>query len=196
MNYKLKDVLMIAVCAVLFGVIFLGATYAGGMLYGLLAPFGLASLGYEPFYGIYFLGGAFALYVMRKPGAGIIAEILGAVIETLLGNFFGPIIILSGFVQGFGFELVIALKKYKKFDIVTLIEASVCCSVLTLIYNLIISGYNKIAVPVLALMLFVRIISAIIFDAFINKSVGDKLARAGVLNGYEISKEINNNPED
>ncbi|MBR2208232.1 MAG: ECF transporter S component [Synergistaceae bacterium] len=196
MNYKLKDVLMIAVCAVLFGVIFLGATYAGGMLYGLLAPFGLASLGYEPFYGIYFLGGAFALYVMRKPGAGIIAEILGAVIETLLGNFFGPIIILSGFVQGFGFELVIALKKYKKFDIVTLIEASVCCSVLTLIYNLIISGYNKIAVPVLALMLVVRIISAIIFDAFINKSVGDKLARAGVLNGYEISKEINNNPED
>ena len=196
MNYKLKDVLMIAVCAVLFGVIFLGATYAGGMLYGLLAPFGLASLGYEPFYGIYFLGGAFALYVMRKPGAGIIAEILGAVIETLLGNFFGPIIILSGFVQGFGFELVIALKKYNKFDIVTLIEASVCCSVLTLIYNLIISGYNKIAVPVLALMLFVRIISAIIFDAFINKSVGDKLARAGVLNGYEISKEINNNPED
>ena len=196
MNYKLKDVLMIAVCAVLFGVIFLGATYAGGMLYGLLAPFGLASLGYEPFYGIYFLGGAFALYVMRKPGAGIIAEILGAVIETLLGNFFGPIIILSGFVQGFGFELVIALKKYNKFDIVTLIEASVCCSVLTLIYNLIISGYNKIAVPVLALMLVVRIISAIIFDAFINKSVGDKLARAGVLNGYEISKEINNNPED
>ena len=196
MNYKLKDILMIAVCAVLFGVIFLGATYAGGMLYGLLAPFGLASLGYEPFYGIYFLGGAFALYVMRKPGAGIIAEILGAVIETLLGNFFGPIIILSGFVQGFGFELVIALKKYNKFDIVTLIEASVCCSVLTLIYNLIISGYNKIAVPVLALMLVVRIISAIIFDAFINKSVGDKLARAGVLNGYEISKEINNNPED
>ena len=195
MNWKLKDVLMIAVCAVLFGVIFLGATYAGGMLYGILAPFGLASLGYEFFYGIYFLGGAFALYVMRKPGAGIIAEILGAVIETLLGNFFGPIIILSGFVQGFGFELVIAMKKYKKLDIVTLIEASICCSVITLIYNLIISGYNKIAVPVLALMLAVRIISAVIFDAFINKKIGDKLARAGVLNAYEISKDINNNPE-
>ena len=192
-NWKLKDILMISVCAVLFGVIFLGATYAGGMLYGILAPFGLASLGYEPFYGIYFLGGAFALYVMRKPGAGIIAEILGAVIETLLGNFFGPIIILSGFVQGFGFELVIALKKYKKFDLLTLIEASICCSVLTLIYNLIISGYNKIAVPVLALMLVVRIISAIVFDAFINKKVGDKLARAGVLNAYEIGKDINEN---
>ena len=196
MNWKLKDVLMIAVCAVLFGVIFLGATYAGGMLYGVLAPVGMASLGYEPFYGIYFLGGAFALYVMRKPGTGVIAEILAAIIETLLGNYFGPIIILSGLVQGFGFELVIALKKYKKWDIVTLIEASICCSIMTLIYNLIVSGYNKIAVPVLALMLVVRIISAIVFDAFINKAVGDRLAKAGVLNGYEISRGLNDNPED
>ncbi|MBR2805961.1 MAG: ECF transporter S component [Oscillospiraceae bacterium] len=196
MNWKLKDVLMIAVCAVLFGVIFLGATYAGGMLYGVLAPVGMASLGYEPFYGIYFLGGAFALYVMRKPGTGIIAEILAAIIETLLGNFFGPIIILSGLVQGLGFELVIALKKYKKWDIVTLIEASICCSVMTLIYNLIVSGYNKIAVPVLLLMLAVRIVSAIVFDAFINKAVGDRLAKAGVLNGYEISRGLNDDPED
>ena len=196
MNWKLKDVLMIAVCAVLFGVIFLGATYAGGILYGILAPFGLASLGYEPFYGIYFLGGAFAVYVIRKPGTGIVAEILGAIIETLLGNFFGPIIILSGFVQGFGFELIIALKKYKKFDIVTLIEASICCSVITLIYNLFISGYNKIAVPVLALMLAVRIISAILIDAFLNKSISDKLAKAGVLNGYEISKDLEENYQE
>ena len=196
MNWKLKDILMIAVCAVLFGVIFLGATYAGGILYGILAPFGLASLGYEPFYGIYFLGGAFAVYVIRKPGTGIVAEILGAIIETLLGNFFGPIIILSGFVQGFGFELVIALKKYKKFDIVTLIEASICCSVITLIYNLFISGYNKIAVPVLALMLAVRIISAILIDAFLNKSISDKLAKAGVLNGYEISKDLEENYQE
>ena len=153
-------------------------------------------MGYEPFYGIYFLGGAFAVYVIRKPGTGIVAEILGAIIETLLGNFFGPIIILSGFVQGFGFELVIALKKYKKFDIVTLIEASICCSVITLIYNLFISGYNKIAVPVLALMLAVRIISAILIDAFLNKSISDKLAKAGVLKGYEISKDLEENYQE
>ena len=37
MSWKLKDILMIAVCAVLFGVIFLGATYAGGFLAGLFS---------------------------------------------------------------------------------------------------------------------------------------------------------------
>lgn len=99
---------MIAIVSVLFGVVFLGATYAGGFLSGLLTPAGLTSLGYEPFYGIYFMAAAFAAYVIRKPGAGIIAEMLAAIIECLLGNYFGPIIILSGLVQGIGFELVIA----------------------------------------------------------------------------------------
>lgn len=79
-NWKLKDVLLIAISAVLFGVVYLGCTYIGGVLYGMLTPFGMASLGYEPFYGIYFMAGAFGIYVMRKPGTGLIAELLAAVL--------------------------------------------------------------------------------------------------------------------
>ena len=104
-NWKLKDVLLIAISAVLFGVVYLGCTYIGGVLYGMLTPFGMASLGYEPFYGIYFMAGAFGIYVMRKPGTGLIAELLAAVLECLYGNYFGPIIILSGLVQGLGSTL-------------------------------------------------------------------------------------------
>ncbi len=194
--YKLKDVLMIAIVAVLFGVVYLGCTYAGGVLYGLLTPAGMGSLGYEPFYGIYFMAGAFAVYVMRKPGSGVIAELLAAIIECLLGNYFGPIIILSGLVQGVGFELIIALKRYKKFDRATLIACAVCCSVLTLVYNLFISGYNKIAIGVLAIMLIVRIVSAILFDAIITPLLANALAKAGVLKGYAIAQDIPQDIED
>lgn len=187
--WKLKDVLLIAICAVLFGVIYLGCTYAGGILYGLLTPFGMASLGYEPFYGIYFMAGAFGVYVMRKPGAGLIAELLAAVLECLYGNYFGPIIILSGLVQGLGFELIVALKGYKKFDRVTMMQGAVICSVLTLGYNLVISGYNQIAVPVLALMLAVRIVSAVVFDGLVTPLLADGLVKAGVLKGYAVAKD-------
>lgn len=188
-TWKLKDVLLIAICAVLFGVIYLGCTYIGGILYGALTPVGMASLGYEPFYGIYFMAGAFGIYVMRKPGTGVIAELLAAILECLFGNYFGPIIILSGLVQGIGFELLIALRGYKKFDRVTMIGASVICSVVTLIYNLIISGYSKIAVPVLALMLLVRIISAVIFCGILTPMLANALSRAGLLKGYAVSRE-------
>ena len=188
MKWKLKDILMIAVCAVLFGAVFLGVTYAGGALAALLTPAGMPSLGYEPFYGLYFMAVAFAVFVIRKPGVGIIAEILAAIIETLMGNFCCPIIILSGFVQGAGFELIFALTKYKKFDTKTMILASIICSVVTMGYNLIVSGYNKIAVPVLLLMLAVRLVSAIVIDAFVTPKLANGLAKAGVLNGYAVAE--------
>lgn len=194
--WKLKDVLLIAICAVVFGVIYLGCTYAGGILYGLLTPFGMASLGYEPFYGIYFMAGAFGVYVMRKPGAGLIAELLAAVLECLYGNYFGPIIILSGLVQGLGFELIVALKGYKKFDRATMMQGAVICSVLTLGYNLVISGYNQIALPVLALMLAVRIVSAVVFDGLVTPLLADGLVKAGVLKGYAVAKDADADLED
>lgn len=195
-KWKLKDVLLIAVSAVLFGVIYLGCTYAGGVLYGILTPAGMGSLGYEPFYGIYFMAGAFGVYVMRKPGSGLIAELLAAVLECLYGNYFGPIIILSGLVQGLGFELIIALKRYRRFDRLTMIEGAVLCSVLTMGYNLIISGYNQIAVPVLLIMLAVRIVSAVIFDGLVTPALVSGLVKAGVLKGYAASETLERNFED
>lgn len=195
-SWKLKDVLLIAISAVLFGVVYLGCTYAGGVLFGVLTPMGMGSLGYEPFYGIYFMAGAFGVYVMRKPGSGLIAELLAAVLECLYGNYFGPIIILSGLVQGFGFELIIALKRYRKFDRMTMIEGAVICSVFTMGYNLIISGYNQIAVPVLLIMLAVRIVSAIIFDGFVTPALGKGLVKAGLLKGYAIADTMDDNLED
>jgi energy-coupling factor transport system substrate-specific component len=188
MNWKLKDVLMMGIISVLFGVIYLGCTYAGGILSGVLTPMGLSALGYEPFYGIYFMAGAFGVFIMRKPGAGIISEMLAAIIECLLGNYFGPIIILSGLIQGIGIELLIAFFRYKNFSYPTMIGASVICSVLTLGYNLVVSGYNQIAVPVLLLMLSVRIVSAIIFTGILTKFICERLAKAGVLRGYAIGK--------
>ena len=186
-SWKLKDILMIAITGVIFGVIFLGATYSGGALSAVLTPAGMAQLGYEPFYGIYFMAGAFGGYVLRKPGAAVISEMLAAIIECLLGNYFGPIIILSGFVQGLGIELVLAIFRYKKYDPKTMMLASVCCSVITMGYNLVISGYSAIAVPVLLLMLVVRIISALLLTACFTKYLADRLAKAGVLRGYAIS---------
>ena len=113
-----------------------------------------------------------------------------------MGNFFGPIIILSGFVQGFGFELIFMLTRYKKFDRKTFVIAAVICSCVTLIYNLIVSGYNMIAWPVLLLMLAVRFVSAIAIDAFATPYLADSLAKAGVLRGYAICDQFTVDMED
>ena len=109
---ELKDYLFISLICVLFGVFYLLAVYAGGALSATLAPMGLGMLGYEPFYGIWFMAPVFTLYFIRKPGIGIITEIIAAVIEVLLGNMFGIIVVVSAFIQGLGVEMAFMTKKY------------------------------------------------------------------------------------
>jgi len=194
-EYKLKDVLLIAIIALLFGVIYLGCVHGGAFLCGLLTPFGLTKLGYEPFYGIWFMAGAVAAFIMRKPGCGVIAEILAAILETLFGNFFGPIVILSGLVQGIGIELLIAILGYKNYKMGIMILCAVICSVLTMGYNLVVSGYNAIAPGVLCLMLAVRLVSAILFCGILTPILCKGLAKAGVLKGYAVAQDINTDLE-
>ena len=56
-----------------------------------------------------------------------------------------------------------------------------------MIYNLIVSGYNKIAIPVLIIMMIVRLISAVVFDVFVTMGLAKGLVKAGLLKGYRIS---------
>ena len=46
--WKLKDILMVAITAMLFGVVYLGTVYIGSYLTALLTPAGLGILGNEP----------------------------------------------------------------------------------------------------------------------------------------------------
>ena len=65
-SWKLKDILMIAISAMLFGVVYLGMVYAGSYLTAILTPFGLGVLGYEPIYGIWFMAGVYTTYVINQ----------------------------------------------------------------------------------------------------------------------------------
>ena len=98
MNWKLKDILMIGIIGVLFSFVFLGAYYLGALLVAVLTPFGLGALGYEPIYGLWFMAAIVATYIIQKKGVGIVAEMIAALIEVLMGSMFGPLVFVTGFV--------------------------------------------------------------------------------------------------
>ncbi|SCP96405.1 ECF transporter S component [Anaerobium acetethylicum] len=183
---KLKDILFVAITAVLFGIVYLGAVYMGAALTGILTPMGLGIYGYEPFYGIWFLAAVFTTYVLQKPGVGIIAEMLAALLEVLMGNFFGPIIFISGFIQGLGSEIGFAVFRYKKYSLQSTMLAATGCTVLSFIWTGIRSQYWTLS-PMVVLGIFViRLASALIICGFGCKLLADGLAKAGVLKGYAL----------
>ena len=83
-DWKLKDILMVGIAGVLFSFLYLGMVYVGTALCTAMTPFGMGAAGYEPIYGIWFMAGMFALYVIRKPGTGVVAEMLAALLEVLM----------------------------------------------------------------------------------------------------------------
>ncbi len=81
-----------------------------------LTPAGLAPFGYEIFYGIWFMAATVAAFIIQKPGVAVVTEFLAAFIEFLMGNMGGPLVLISGLMQGIGAELGFAFFRYRRFD--------------------------------------------------------------------------------
>lgn len=186
MNWKLKDILMVGITGVLFSFVFLAADYLGTAITALLTPVGLSALGYDPFYGLWFMAGTFAIYVTQKKGTCVVAEMIASVIEVLLGGMFGPMVFVTGFIQGFGAELGFIVTGYKKFNLFTMCLSASICTALNFVWTYFIYHYSSLSIGMLLLMFVVRFVSAVVFAGIGCKLLADGLAKAGVLRGYAL----------
>lgn len=188
-EWKLQDVIMVALLCVVFGVVYLMAVYLATFLSTLFTPFGLAPLANELVFGVWFMAATLAAYIIQKPTVAIIAEILAAVIEVLMGNWFGPMVIVAGLIQGLGAELVFAKWKYERFDMYTMCLAAAGCSVTSFLWSFVRSGYGKYSVGLLVLFFVVRLISSVLFAGVLCKTLGSGLAKTKLLKGYAIGRD-------
>ena len=185
MNKKLetRDFVLVALISVIYGIIYLGAVYAGGFLSTVLAPSGLGILGYEPFYGIWFMAAITASYIIKKPGVGLITEVIAALIEVLLGNMPGPIVIVSAIIQGLGVEIAFAKGGFKDLSYKTTMVAAILCTIFTFIWTGFRSNYLSLNLGLVISIFCIRLISSIFFTGFLSKLICDKLYKTGVLSG-------------
>ena len=154
-SWKLQDIIFVAMLCVVFGVVYLAGVYLISPLTAIFAPLGVSLLGTEMIFGIWFMAATLAAYILQKPGAAIIAEVLASLIEVLLGNMYGPMVIVAGIVQGAGAELVFAAWRYKRFDRTTMYLASVGCTITGFLWSFIRSNYLAIGfLPLSGLFIF------------------------------------------
>ena len=139
-GWKLKEIILVAMICIVFGVVYLGGVYLASFLSTLLTPVGLAPLANEIVFGIWFMAAILAAYILQKPGVCIVAEVLAALIEVLLGNMYGPMVIVAGIVQGVGGEIVFALGRYRKFNTKMIYLAAAGCCVTSFLWSFVRSG--------------------------------------------------------
>ncbi|MFL8969968.1 ECF transporter S component [Helcococcus kunzii] len=185
---SLQDVIMVSILSVVLGVVYLGAVYFSTTLVGFFTPMGIGFMGYEIVFGIWLMAATLAAYIIQKPGVAIITEVLAAVIEVLLGNFFGPMVIVSGIVQGLGAEVVFAGYGYRKWDHKTVYLAAIGTCITSFIWSFIRSGYGSLSLPIILLFFVVRIISTLILAGYIPIKLVDKLSEMKLLKSYSVGK--------
>ncbi|MGI6152205.1 MAG: ECF transporter S component [Christensenellaceae bacterium] len=189
-RWKLKDIIMVGILGVIFAVIYLAVLYAGLGVTAVLTPYGLGTLGFEIFYGIWFMGATLAMYIIQKPGVAIVTEFLAAFLEMLMGNSGGPMVLLSGAMQGLGCELGFTVFRYKRYDMLSMCMSGIFAALISFAFGFIQAGFGLIDAGLLVVMLGVRIATAVLFAGVISKKTGDGLAKTGVLKSYELGMRM------
>ena len=114
-RWRVVDLVVASVLAVACGALFVAWNVAAVGPIQLLTPVlpGLQGL----LNGPWLLAGPLAGLIVRKPGAAVYAELVAAALELLILPTYGPIVLLSGLVQGLGAEIVFALLRYRRFGV-------------------------------------------------------------------------------
>jgi energy-coupling factor transport system substrate-specific component len=189
-HWQLRDIIMAAILSLFFAVIYLGTVYLASAMGAALAPFGLSQFANEIVFGVWFMAATVAAYIIQKPGVAIVTEMLAALIEVLMGNFYGPIVFVSGFLQGLGAEAGFAAFRYRRFDMLSMCVAAFGCCVTSFIWGFFRSGFLLLEPGLLVCMFLVRTVSSLLFAGVLMKVTGDRLAKSGVLKSYPLGAGI------
>ena len=110
-RWRTVDIVVTAVIAVAFGAVFAG----WNALWESFAGFATFPPAKAMLVGVWLIPAVLAPLIVRKPGAGVFAETVAAIISTFLGSPWGTITILYGLAQGVGGEAGFAATSYRSF---------------------------------------------------------------------------------
>ena len=178
MAWRTRDILIVAMIGVVFGVVFFvwNGVYAA---MSFLQP----SVLQDVVYGMWLVPAVLAPLIVRKPGAALFAEMLAATISAVLGSQWGPDTLLSGFLQGVAAEIVFFVLGYRRWSVAILALAAVASAVGAWTHDWAIY-YSDVAVDVQLIRLVIMSVSAIVFAALGSVALVKPLRSAGVLEGY------------
>lgn len=140
--------------------------------------------------GVWMVGGILVPYVVRKPGAAMVGELVAAFVSMLLVNQWGLAVMLSGLVQGAGAELVFASGRWRRYSLWMLVAAGALAGVFSIGFDTFYYGYYQAYTAHSILFGFIFAgVSGAVLGGGISRALGDLLLRTGVLSSLAIGRE-------
>ena len=181
----LKDIVLMVVLGVVFGFLYWALVQAWNGLAVLMGPAG--DLAQHVLLGGWLLVAPIAIAIIRRPGVGVIAEVLASVVEVVfLGSPVGPLLVVAALLQGLGSEIPFALGRYRRFGWARFAASGLLGATLVLAWSAFRFGWY--GQDVLALRLVLQAASGVVLGGLLAKVIVDALHRTGVLDGFAIGR--------
>jgi energy-coupling factor transport system substrate-specific component len=174
--WRTRDIVVVAVIAVAFGVFF----WAFGIAWSPLEALGPAK---NLLYAGWLLPAIVAPLVVRKAGAAFFAEVVAAGVSMLIGSQWSVDTLVSGVVQGAAAELVFALFRYRNWSLPVLAAASLAAMAAAFVHDWLVyyPTWDAGALVVLAVAMGV---SGLIVLPLVSQAIVAALRQTGVLEGF------------
>ena len=183
-NWRFKEIVVMAALSVVFAIVYLAFLPIGKLLVGFFGP-----IGYDLIFGIWFIVSIVSAYIIQKPGAAFLSETIAAMVEVMIGNATGPMLLIAGMVQGIGAEAVFAATKWKHYSTFVLMGAGVGSAVTSFVYGYFMSGYAALTTGYVIAMFVTRMVSGALIAGLLGKALSNGLAQTGVLSSFALGKE-------
>jgi energy-coupling factor transport system substrate-specific component len=185
-RWHLKDLVLVVVLGVVFGFVYWAVVLAWKALSIAMGVAG--DLAQHVLFGLWLVVAPLAAAIVRRPGAGILAELIAAVVEVVfLGSPVGPLLLLAGFLQGLGSELPFLITRFRSFGWVTFALSGLLGAGLVFFWSGFRFGWY--GQTIFFGRLGLQAVSGIILGGLLAKLLVDLLARTGVVDNYAIGRD-------
>jgi energy-coupling factor transport system substrate-specific component len=179
-TWRTRDIMVTAVIAVAFGVVF----WAWGLAWDATTPiFAATPWLQDVMYGVWFIPAVLASLIVRKPGAALFAELVAAGVAALLGSRWGADALLSGFLQGMGAEIVFFATAYRLYSFPVLAAAAIGAAIPAWIHDWVLY-YAAVDPLIQVLRGIMMVVSTVVITAGGSVLLERSLRRSGVLQGF------------
>lgn len=183
---QLRDIVLMVMLGVVFGFLYWALVQAWNALAVAMGPAG--DLSQHVLFGGWLLVAPIAIAIIRRPGVGVIAEVIAAVLEVVfLGSAVGPILLVAALLQGVGSELPFALTRYRRFGWGVYAVSGLLGATLVFFFTGLRLGW--FGQDILLLRLTIQALSGIVLGGLLAKVIVDALRRTGVLDQFAIVRD-------
>jgi len=181
----MKDLVLMVVLGVVFGFAYWALVQAWNSLAILMGPAG--DIAQHVLFGGWLLVAPLAIAIVRRPFAGLIAEVIASVVEVVfLGSPVGPLLFVAAAIQGAASEIPFALTRYRRFGWGVFALSGLLGAGLVFFWSAFRFGWY--GQDIFVLRLVIQCLSGIVLGGLLGKVIAGALARTGVVDNFAIGR--------